>query len=88
MRYNKLPLDLYVSKENSIKIKNLVSVRLYPKNNNDKDKKESLLRYSYNNGIFDNAILKLRNSIETQFEKEFEINCKKFYLLILLIIIL
>ena len=63
MRYNKLPLDLYVSKENSIKIKNLVSVRLYPKNNNDKDKKESLLRYSYNNGIFDNAILNNKQSI-------------------------
>ena len=26
--------------------------------------------------FFDNAILKLRNSIETQFEKEFELNCK------------
>ena len=29
------------------------------------------------NNFFDNAILKLRNSIETQFEKEFEINCKQ-----------
>ena len=64
MRYNKLPLDLYVSKENSIKIKNLVSVRLYPKNNNDKDKNESLLRYSYDNGFFGKTILNNKQSIK------------------------
>ena len=57
MKYNKLPLDLYVSKEDSIKIKNLVSVRLFPKNSNDKDKNESLLRYSYDNGFFGKTIL-------------------------------
>ena len=63
MKYNKLPLDLYVSKEDSIKIKNLVSVRLFPKNSNDKDKNESLLRYSYDNGFFGKTILNNKQSI-------------------------
>ena len=66
IRYNKLPLDLYIPKEDSIKIKNLISARLLPKNannNKDKNKNESLIRYSYDNGIFDNTIINNKKSV-------------------------
>ena len=56
IRYKKLPLDLYLSKEDSIKIKNLISIRLMSKKNKKIDK--SLVKFSYDNGIFDNNNLK------------------------------
>ena len=54
MRYKKLPLDLYISKEDSLKIKDLISVRLIPKlkKNKNENEKESLIRLSYDNGFF------------------------------------
>ncbi len=56
IRYKKLPLDLYLSKEDSIKIKNLISIRLMSKKNKKIDK--SLVKFSYDNGIFDNNNIK------------------------------
>ena len=62
-KYNKLPLDLYLSKEDSLKIKDLISVKLLPNKNKDNTKKESLIKFSYDNGIFDNSIFNYQKSI-------------------------
>ena len=54
IKYKKLPLDLYLSKEDSLKIKDLISVRLIPKKNKNENKQESLIRLTYDNGFFNN----------------------------------
>ena len=61
MKFNKLPKDLYLSKEDSLKIKNLISIRLLPKKDNNIDK--SLIKFSYDNGIYD------KTNIKDNFEK-------------------
>ena len=53
MKYKKLPNDLYLSKEDSIKIKNLITIRLISKKYQKIDK--SLIKFSYDNGVFDST---------------------------------
>ena len=60
IKYKKLPLDLYLSKEDSLKIKDLISIRYMDKNDNTKN--ESLLKYSNDNRIFDNTIINFENN--------------------------
>ena len=62
VRYKKLPLDLYISKEDKIKIKNLIYNKL-KELKEQKDKNESLVRLSYDNGVFDNTIINFKESL-------------------------
>ena len=57
IRYKKLPLDLYLSKEDDKKIKDIIATRfMTPENRLNTDKNESLVRLSYDNGKFDNNL--------------------------------
>ena len=77
--YKKLPFDLYLSKEDSQKIKNLISFRLTTiKSKIDNDKNESLTRFSYDNGSFDNNISSIMNNCnETKNKYIYYINKNK-----------
>ena len=70
IKYKKLPLDLYLSEEDSLKIKDLISIRFMDKN--EKNKNESLLKYSNNNRIFDNTIINFENNF-------YKLNNRKIY---------
>jgi hypothetical protein len=79
IRYKKLPIDLYISKEDSLKIKNLISVRpLSEKLKIKNNKTESKLRFSYDRGIFDNTSINFeKNSDKISNYNVFYINKNK-----------
>ena len=79
IRYKKLPIDLYISKEDSLKIKNLISVRpLSEKLKIKNNKTESKLRFSYDRGIFDNTSINFeKNSDKISNYDVFYINKNK-----------
>ena len=71
VKYKKLPLDLYLSKEDSLKIKGLISIKLM--NKKDKSKNESSLKHSGDIRIFDNTIINFENNFHK--EKNIKLFC-------------
>ena len=84
-KYKKLPLDLYLSKEDSIKIRNMIDIsKINNKNNNNVEKKikKSLTEFSYDKGLFDYTMIASNNNYginKNRTKKIFYINKNNSY---------